>query len=144
MQRAFRQIWGCSHRLRRIGLVFAVWATLVAALVSVSDGWKYYHGVKFVVPLVWNQELRVEVWPVEVLADRFNPRPYASFAFSFDASNARWVGIWYQDLHRGIVLRLAAFTVPTWPIMALAATIASLTSALWVVERCGNRWHRKT
>ena len=144
MQRAFRQIWGCRHQLRRIGLVFAVWATLVAALVAVSDGWKYYHGVKFIVPLVRNQEIRVEVWPVTVLADRFNPRPYASFAFSFDSPNSRWVGIWYQDLPVGIVLRLAAFTVPTWPIMALAATIALLTGSLWVVERRSNPEHRKT
>ena len=143
MQRAFRQIGGC-YQLRRIVMVFAVWAALVAALVGVSDGWKYYHGVKLIVPLVRNQEIRVEVWPVTVLADRFNPRPYASFAFSFDSPNSRWVGIWYQDLPVGIVLRLAAFTVPTWPIMALAATIALLTGSLWVVERRSNPEHRKT
>ena len=144
MQRAFRQIRGYCHQLRWIVRVFAVWATLVAALVAVSDGWKYYHGVKLVVPFLWNQEIRVEVWPVAVLADRFNPRPYASFAFSFDASNARWVGVWYQDLAAGIVLRLAAFTVPTWPIMVLAAATASLTGALWVVERCRHPENRKT
>jgi hypothetical protein len=105
--------------MRRAATIWTLWLALVFLVVWSSGQFKYHKGSKLLLPLLPSRLLRVEVWPVVVLADRDSPYGYSSF--SDEPTNARWVGIWYHDLAAGATERLAAFTVPTWPLNVDAA-----------------------
>lgn len=119
-------------KVRWIMTVFAVWLACVWGVVWASAAWRYQRGTTVLVPVVIG-EVRVEVWPVVMLADRFSPYGYSMF--SSEPTNARWVGVWYQNRATGTTLRLAAFTPPTWPITALAVVTVMITIWLWLDKR---------
>ncbi len=117
---------GRVDRLQRVLLISALCYGLVYAGVAASDQWKYRRGKPLIATIVPGRAIIVEVWPLAVLSDRFNPYSYAFFTWDPDATNERWVGIWYQDMAAGTRKRLAAFTLPTWPL-----TIS--TAGLWLI-----------
>ena len=121
-----------SHRARWILTGFMVWLAFVATIVLASEQWKYHRGSKLLVPIFGGSELRIEVWPVVVLADRSSPYGYSMF--SDEPTNARWVGIWYDDFLSGTTLRLAAFTLPPWPLLIMAATTVITAGWLWLLR----------
>jgi hypothetical protein len=127
-----------SNRARWIVTGFMVWLAFVATIVLASEQWKYHRGSKLLVPIAGGYDLRVEVWPIVVLADRFSPYGYSMF--SDEPTNARWVGIWYEDRLSGTTLRLAAFTLPTWPLAIMATPTAITAGWLWLLR--ARRSHR--
>ncbi len=133
------RLQGYSIQARWAVTGLMVWLVLVAAIVLASEQWKYRRGSKVLLPIAGGAELRVEVWPLVVLADRFSPYGYSMF--SSDNTNARWVAVWYENRRTGTTTRLAAFTLPTWPPLAMAGTAMLAAGWTWRDQRRGRAAH---
>ncbi len=99
---------------------------LVYAGVAAGGQWTYQRGKALAIPFAPARAIVVEVWPLALLAERYNPYSRAFLYFDPDSRDARWISIWHDDMAAGTRKRLAVFTLPTWP-MAIA------TASVWLI-----------
>ena len=124
-----------SGRLQRVLMTFALCYGLIYASLSDSDQWQYRRGKAHTIAIVPGRAIMVEVWPLAVLAERFNPYSRGFFYFNPDAADTRWVAIWYQDNITGTQQRLAVFTLPLW-------SFEVTTAGMWLTLAGVVAWRR--
>ena len=115
-------------RRRRAGLIGGL-ALLSAASLGLwaSVLWWRPAGVTLAVPIWRSHELDVTLWRPG--------RGYLSMDLDhgalIDFAGPIRLAVWYQDRSAATMQALGAVALPTWPLLAMAAVLASLAGALW-------------
>ena len=107
---------------------------LVYAGVAARGQWTYQRGKALAIPFAPARAIIVEVWPLALLAERYNPYSRAFLYFDPDSRDARWISIWYDDRAAGTRKRLAVVTLPRWP-LTVSATVVWLLLAMALIPR---------
>lgn len=123
--------------LHRVVITFALCYGLIYAGVLVGGQWNYRRGSAFVSAVAPGRALIVEVWPLAILSERFNPYSFGFSSFDPEATDTRWICLWYEDTAAGTRKRLAAFTLPTWPLAKATAGAWLLLCAMEIRRRNG-------
>ena len=95
----------------------------------------YRRGKALAIPFAPARAIVVEVWPLALLAERYNPYSRAFLYFDPDSRDARWISIWHDDMAAGTRKRLAVFTLPRWPL-----TVSTMVVWLMLATALMPRW----
>ena len=125
---------GAARHAQRWLLGVTLLLGLVCLGVWASGQWKYRRGSALSMVVAPGRAIHIEVWPVAVLAERWSPYDWY-YSFREHDTNARWIGLWYEDTAAGSRKQLGSFTLPTWPLLAGTAGVC-----LTLVGLTG--WHR--
>ncbi len=130
--------------MRRALIAMALCYGLVYGGVVASGQWTFHRGKALTVPFAPGHAIVVEVWPLALLAERYNPYSRAFLYFNPESRDARWIAIWHEDTAAGTWKRLGVFTLPTWPLAVSTASLWLTLAAVVFARRSSRDVGRKS